>query len=77
MQEGVRQTARGGVADGDMLIYELQGFSLTIPSFTETEDEERTPEIKKDGRKKVRKMQNWKGIYGKGMCREKKVCLAE
>lgn len=25
------------MADGDMLIYELQGFSLTILSFTETE----------------------------------------
>lgn len=31
------QTERRGVADGDMLIYELQGFALTTPSFTETE----------------------------------------
>lgn len=37
MKERVRQTERGGVADGDMLIYEPQGFSLTILSFTETE----------------------------------------
>lgn len=32
-----QKTEGGGVADGDMLIYELQGFSLTILSFTETE----------------------------------------
>lgn len=36
-RERVRQTARGWEADGDMLIYELQGFSLTRRSFTETE----------------------------------------
>lgn len=38
-RERATQTERGGVADGDMLIYELQGFSLTILSFTETEKE--------------------------------------
>lgn len=36
-RERVRQTDGAGVADGDMLIYEPQGFSLTILSFTETE----------------------------------------
>lgn len=41
------QTERRGVADGDMLIYELQGIALTILSFTETE--------RKVGRKIVRK----------------------
>lgn len=44
--ERVRQTERGGVADGDMLIYEPQGFSLTILSLTETEGGG-----KKDGKK--------------------------
>lgn len=36
-RERVRHRGRGGVADGDMLIYEPQGVSLTILSFTETE----------------------------------------
>lgn len=38
-RERVRQTQRGGVADGDMLIYEPHGFSLTILSLTKTERE--------------------------------------
>lgn len=37
----MRQTEGGGVADGDILIYEVQGFSLTTLSFTETQEEER------------------------------------
>lgn len=35
--EQERKSERRGVADGDMLIYELQGFAITILSFTETE----------------------------------------
>lgn len=48
---------RGGVADGDMLIYELQGFSLTILSFTENGG---WGELKRkyNSRKQEDKMQN-------------------
>lgn len=62
-RERVTQTERGGVADGDMLIYELQGFSLTILSFTETEKE------RKKERQKAREAdgttQNWRTLRGK------------
>lgn len=57
-----RETGRGGVADGDMLIYEPQGFSLTILSFTETErGGEKARETDRD-------MQNWGTLTG-GMWR--------
>lgn len=36
------------MADGDMLIYEPQGFSLTILSFTETERSGERRERKRD-----------------------------
>lgn len=51
-KERVRQAQRGGVADGDMLIYEPRGFSLTILRFTETErggEKERQTERGKTG----------------------------
>lgn len=41
-----------------MLIYELRGFSLTILSFTETREEEKTLERKYTRRKQENKMQN-------------------
>lgn len=58
-RERVTQTERGGVADGDMLIYELQGFSLTILSFTETEKER-----KKDGSRKQERQTERRKIGG-------------
>ncbi len=52
------QTHRGGVADVDMLIYELQGFSLTILSFTEREREgEKYGE--KEIERQTARLQNW------------------
>lgn len=56
---GVRQTERGGVADGDMLIYELQGFSLTILSFTETGGRREREQQRKA------KYKNWAGTERK------------
>lgn len=57
-RERVTQTERGGVADGDMLIYELQGFSLTILSFTETEKERKTEAESKRGRRNDTKLED-------------------
>lgn len=58
-RERARQTQRGGVADGDMLIYEPQGFSLTILSFTETERGGEKDREREEDRRTDNEMQNW------------------
>lgn len=68
------QTERRGVADGDMLIYELQGFALTVLSFTETERKAERKTARKQARNRNKKretdikVQNW-GILT-GRCRD-------
>lgn len=65
------QTERRGVADGDMLIYELQGFALTILSFTETERKVERKIVARNRSKKREtdiKIQKW-GILT-GRCRD-------
>lgn len=57
-KERVRPTQRGGVADVDMLIYEPQGFSLTILSFTETE-RGREKYGGKERERQTARLQNW------------------